>query len=771
MTTPLDGVRVLDLGGEMGAYGALMLGDLGADVVKAEPVGGDRQRLRPPFAPGASGPEASLVFAYYNANKRGVQVDLDAENAAEVLGDLASSADVILVAPSVQRPVPGWDPEMRTLSWAPSSAIVVVLSAYGIGGPYRQLRATHLVSFAQSGQMWALGPSEGPPRAIPGQPLYDELGAHAAFSAMVALRERPFVGGQVVDLSLHDMLAYRDNSALSLYGAVRNMRQTRQDTGSPPPSGAWDVADGQVELLTFQPGQWFGFVQMVGNPPEFQDPELGQRHIRAERADILGPRVAELFAGFTMDEAWDQAQENKVPLAPVNTPLQVTQNSQLVARGYWATHERPVTGTFRTPGFPFKSSTPLLSTRREAPLLDEHGDELLQGRWAAEPRGSLPRGQRIADLKVLSFGTAIAGNVTANTLAEFGADVVKIESPTRVDALRHGPVDPDLPRVYEPNGTETNIMYSSFSRSCRDISLNMKEPAEKELFLRLVAKADILIDNFATGTMESWGLTPQLLAEINPGLIMVSVSGYGRTGPRARTMAYASSINAFLGLTRTWSPHGSQFDYTAVANELVGLFGALAHRDRTGEGTVFDLAQVEAGGAMMAPLYLEPLATGEDVLPVPNHVPGSVLSGVYASAGDDCWFAVELENPDDWNVAAELLGASHLTVDGTWPSDSAVEQMTKALAAWAAERSNDEAGRAFQDVGLAAAPVRATPDEWVDAQLWARGRITRVMHPDIGPFDQVEPFQLLEHPVPRVKWAAARLGEHQEEVLRDWLGE
>ena len=203
----------------------------------------------------------------------------------------------------------------------------------------------------------------------------------------------------------------------------------------------------------------------------------------------------------------------------------------------------------------------------------------------------------------------------------------------------------------------------------------------------------------------------------------------------------------------------------------MALFGALAHRDRTGEGTVIDLAQVEAGGAMMAPIYLEPLATGEDVLPVPNHVPGSVLSGVFAAAGDDNWLAVELETPADWNIAAELIGMPHLVVDERWPSDSAIEQLAKGLATWAVERSNEQAARALQDVGLAAAPVHATADLWVDAQLWGRGQMTRLTHPDLGSFDAVQPFQRLAAPVPRVKWAAARMGQHQDEVRRDWLGD
>ena len=184
-----------------------------------------------------------------------------------------------------------------------------------------------------------------------------------------------------------------------------------------------------------------------------------------------------------------------------------------------------------------------------------------------------------------------------------------------------------------------------------------------------------------------------------------------------------------------------------------------------------DIAQVEAGAAMVAPLYLEPLATGEDVLPAPNHVPGSVLSGVFASAGEDSWVAVELETPADWNAATEVLGVPQLAVDGTWPSDEAVEQLTKVLATWAEERSHEQAARSAAGRRPRGRPVTRRPTSGPTGSLWARERITRKVHPDLGPLHFVQPFQRLVSPVPAVRWAAARLGEHHEQVLSEWLGE
>ena len=781
MTSPLDGVRVLDLGGELSAYGTKILADLGADVVKVEPAGGDRQRLRPPFAGGAVGLESSLTFAYYNANKRGVQLDWTAPDAEATvdgtavaeLGRLAVGCDVVVISPSAKQPVPGWDRDKRSLSWAGPDTVICCLTPYGLDGPWRDRRATQLTAYADSGAMWSIGPAEGPPRVIPAFPFYDELSAHAAFCIMVALRERPQAGGQVIDLSLHDLLAFRESTAVSYYTMVGRSLMSRNRVLSMPPTGIWDVSDGQIEMLIWNPPHWDGFLEIVGRQADLLDPALRDRVERFARADQLVPRVRELLAPFTMQGFWDLALTHRVPCAPVNTILQVTQDPQLIGRDFWAEHDRPHTGPFRAPGRPLRSSAPLLSYRREAPLLGEHDEELLGGRWTATRASqpwTLPSGPRLGELKVLSFGTAIAGNVSATTLAEMGADVVKIESPDRADPLRL-PGIPGLPKAFDPAGKPVSALFSSYSRSGRTLTLDMKSPDGLETFRQLARQADVLIDNFATGVMASWGLTPESLAEMNPRLIWVSVSGYGRTGRRAAAMAYGSNVNGFMGLTRVWSPHGSQFDYTAVAHVLITIFAALAHRDRSGQGSHTEIAQAEAGGVMLAPLFLEALATGQDVWPEPNEIPGSYLSGVFAAAGQDAWLALELEDASDWDVAASLLGVPdlHVGADGP-PSAEAVADLKKVIAAWAQTLTPAQGARQLQSAGLAAAAVQEIADLFADAGLWAHDALVRLRIPNTDITTYVTgPFQRMQTPQARVRWPSPHPGEHNDEILRDWL--
>ena len=199
---PLDGIRVLDLSGPAGSYGGRLLADAGADVVKVELPAGDELRRQGPFAGGAPGPERSLTFAYYHANKRGVVVDYRSAAAVGALAELGASADVVLLTP----PVAGFDPDSRELSWAAPDAVVCAVTPFGLTGPYRSWRATHLTSCAVGGVMYAQGSPDGPPLVVPGRQLYDHAGTYVAIAVLAALRARPAAGGQFIEISAHEVI-------------------------------------------------------------------------------------------------------------------------------------------------------------------------------------------------------------------------------------------------------------------------------------------------------------------------------------------------------------------------------------------------------------------------------------------------------------------------------------------------------------------------------------------------------------------------------------
>ena len=218
--------------------------------------------------------------------------------------------------------------------------------------------------------------------------------------------------------------------------------------------------------------------------------------------------------------------------------------------------------------------------------------------------------------------------------------------------------------VIEPSGVPNTVMYGGLSRSTRNISLEMNTEEGRALFRRLVAVADVVIENFGAETMPHWDCSFDDLLAVNPRLVMVSLSGYGRTGPRSSYLAYATNISNFSGLTSTWQyQHGTHSDYIAAIHATIGALAAIAQSDQTDSGVYIDVAQTEALAAVMAPIYLDPLNNGRDTPPTGNTVPGSLFTGAFACQGHDRWLAIELEDVSDWSTLCEAIERPDLAID------------------------------------------------------------------------------------------------------------
>jgi benzylsuccinate CoA-transferase BbsF subunit len=270
--------------------------------------------------------------------------------------------------------------------------------------------------------------------------------------------------------------------------------------------------------------------------------------------------------------------------------------------------------------------------------------------------------------------------------------------------------------------------------------------------------ADVIIENFGPGVLDRWGAGYEWMAGVNPRIVMLSISGYGRTGPRAQYYAYGSNVSSFVGLTHTWGqPHGTQYDYVGQVHGVVAVLAALALRDRTGQGTHIDLAQTEAGAAGMAPMLMDYLVNGHDPGPPGNAVPGSPLSGVFPCRGEDAWVAVELTDAADQEALAGLLGEP----------DPA--KLTDTLRGWTTQHTPQQAMRLLQRAGIAAGVVQNGEQVTLDPQHRSRDFLVEMDHPDLGTLELPGPVLRLQKTPAQVRRRAPRLGEHTDEVLRGWL--
>jgi benzylsuccinate CoA-transferase BbsF subunit len=375
--------------------------------------------------------------------------------------------------------------------------------------------------------------------------------------------------------------------------------------------------------------------------------------------------------------------------------------------------------------------------------------------------------QPLSEIQVLSFGQGLAGNTCAMTLAELGADVVKIESPTRYDNVRYL-LAPDHPRIKEPGGAETSALFGGIARSVRSLTLDMATDRGKELFGGLVRSADVVLDNFRPGVIARWGFGFDRLAGLNPRIILVSLSGFGGGGPRDGYVAYGGNISSFLGMTHVVGVgNGAHHDYVASAHCSLAILAALAYRDRTGEGAAIDLAQTEAGACVMGPVYLDALINGRETAKGAGVAHDALLAGVFRCRGADQWIAIELADAGDWARFAALSGAPAVT-EPPWPAD-ALARAREAVAQWTAALTPHQAFQKLSRAGLAAGVVQRGEDLYRDPQLRERGAIVEIEHPDIGLLEYPAPVQRLSGTPAAVRAHAPRLGADTAAVLTESL--
>jgi benzylsuccinate CoA-transferase BbsE subunit len=377
---PLEGIRTLDLSGAIGAYCTKLLADLGADVVKVEPPGGDELRGKPPFRDGVIGREASLAFAYYHANKRGITLDVTRDASLDLLAELGADADVIVLSPSPRARVAGFAD--GRLSWAGAQAVVCSVTPFGLTGPYRNWRATNLINSAMGGMLRSSTVTTG--IVMPGQQAWDETSLHAAIAILAALGDGSPVGGQNIDISAHEVMASRDMSIERYFVYGQPPPGSTGGVGIPP-TGTWNCRDGLLDIAAYQQGHWAAFLEMLDEPDELDEPALLDTTIRAELADSLKEIIGRLMAEREREDLFARGQAAGLPCAVLQTPAQFVEDIQVRERGCLVTTQSSALGTVVMPGPGFRATPPLHRVVRPAPTLGEHNQQVYIGELGRGP--------------------------------------------------------------------------------------------------------------------------------------------------------------------------------------------------------------------------------------------------------------------------------------------------------------------------------------------------------------------------------------------------
>lgn len=785
----LEDLRVLELGQMVSAaFATKLMADLGADVVKVEEPDGDRARRRGPFRGGKEDPESSGLFLYLNGNKRGVTLDLREPAGRARLAPLVERADVLVHNyPPAEMAARGIDYEsFRAIN---PCLVMCSITPFGLGGPYGHYRAEEITLAHGGGWAW-LSPGASAHAELPPLKAFGhQADFHAGLSAAVAtlgcvFRALDSGRGEHVDLSVQAHVASFTEQNLTYFTYCEKVA-SRLGQRLVFPWGIFECADGLIFLVIVEEDQWQRLIELMGNP-EWASWEIVQGiFARAENADVIRPFLAEWARQWKVHDLFRAGQERRICFAPVFTMADLADDPHLRERGFWVDVEQRHGGNLRQPGPPYRLSEPWWRMRRPAPSLGEHDAELLSvsetaGTTSPKPSGDArgPRPAPLAGIRVADFSWVWAGPFCAMQLAHLGAEVIRLESEARPDAARRLPI---MPVGMEP-GLNRCGYFNQWNQGKKSVALNLGVPAAVDIARRIIARCDVVVENYATGVMERLGLGYERLQELKPDIILASISGYGHTGPRKSYMGYGPAIVPLCGLASlTGYPGGppaevgiSYGDPTGGITAAAAITAALVARRRTGRGVHIDTSLWEATGAVIAEGWLEFAMHGAALPRMGNRDPRMSPHNCFRAAGEDEWVTIACASDAEWRALCAAMERPELardprfvTVEGRKANEDALEAE---IGAWTKERDRWAITATLQAAAVAAFPSMSSRDLVADPQLNERGFFTRLEHAEVGVRTHAGiPWRLAESPN-GVHLPAPLLGQHTEEVMRDLLG-
>lgn len=669
----LDGVRVLEIGGELGEYCGKVLAGLGADVVRVEQPGGDPTRSIGPFLNDEPHPDRSLYFWHYNFGKRAITLDLDTPEGCDRLRRLAGAADVVLDS----RPrgyLAERDLAHDELSALNPGLITSRISPFGDTGPWADHAGSDLVHLALGGVMMNCGydpdPSghyETPPVAPQMWQSYQIAGEMAAMAVIAALVHRLDSGtGQALSTSVHHAVSQNTETDVPdwVFLAQTHYRLTcRHSTTTSRSPALSPTKDGRYLLpyrtyVRTQNDEWDSTVTLLrryGMHEDLDDPRYATEYRDTDEARSHIATLVDRLVGRLMydRDLWREAQELDMPWTPIRRPEENASDKHWLQRGaFFDVHHPELGRSFTYVGG--KWVTEGLSWRRgpRPPLVGEH-DGLVDREWLDEaprppartasrrpgvPSRSSAHGKSFAldGVRVVDLSWMLASAGAGRFLSAMGADVIKVEHISRPDRMRFSPLGACPPGGRAERDAATGPIptpasdgitgnpnrsgsFMEINAGKRAISLNLKNPESRTILEQMIAGADMVVEGFSPGTMKRMGLGYDRLRELKSDIIYVQQSGLGELGTygRARTFGPSaqaiSGISDMSGLPPPFPPAGigySYLDWFGAYNMATAMLAALHRRKVTGLGCHIDASQGETGLYLTGTAVLDHSANG-----------------------------------------------------------------------------------------------------------------------------------------------------------------
>jgi crotonobetainyl-CoA:carnitine CoA-transferase CaiB-like acyl-CoA transferase len=797
----LDSYPVLDLTDHRGQYCGKILADLGADVIKVEPPGGDPARKIGPFIDDDPDPEKSLYWSAYNSSKRSITLDLQKEKDRSCLLKLAGRAKFL-----IESFPPGRIEELglsfETLRAINPSLIMVSITPFGRTGPYAHFKDSDLINMGMGGQMTLCGDRDRAPLRFTVEQSYPLAGIYGALSALAAHLFREKTGlGQHIDVSIQESV-FQTARSTRIYWSIQGFLEQREGPcmarGSITFRNLWTCKDGVVSWRIFVAnlGKWtgalFDWMNEKGLAADLSDvpwEKLDMATLSQKDIDRFEEPIHAFFLQHTKNELFQESLKRGFVLFPLSTIKDLYESEQLKARAFWREVAYPSLGrTILHPGPPFLVQG-MNFTLKNPPGIGEHNGEILEQENAdnegqtEEPKGSpVPslfsqkQGPPLDGLKILDFSWVIAGPKATKYLANLGATVVRVESEQRIDFLRAYPPFPEGVSGINRSGTFAHLNDGKYG-----MALNTKHPKARIVLEKLICWADVVLENFTPGTMERLGMAYEDLRKINPKIIMLRASMMGQTGPYANQTGLGTMLQAYAGFSNLvgWPdrvPVGSAAPYSDFPAGIfiaIGILAAVDYKRRTGQGLGLDLSQLETSQQMLIPALLDYAANKRVQEAAGNRHPDSCPHGAYPCQGDDRWVLISVFSEKEWEALKEAMGNPDWAKNDKFSTLSArkanEDEIDNRIAAWTVNYSAEDLMNTLQEAGVPAGMVKNGRDLHEDPQLAHRGHLVLMKHQEMGMvhYDS-PPFRLSLTPL-HMEMPSPCLGEHTETVCRQFL--
>lgn len=774
LTAPLKGVRVVDLSDSQAAYCSKLLSDLGAEVVRVEDLHTAPASCEGPFLDNVPDLEHSLPYWYENGGKLSVTLDLSCSEGRNSFLKLVGTADLLIEscpAGYLEGLRLGYD----ILKQGNPALSIVSVSGFGRTGSGSKYKSSDIIASAAGGQMYVCGRPGRPPLKPYGNQSYYLVSLLGAIGSLLALHVRDKYGsGQQIDLSLQEAVASALEHVLVQYvhdGVVPRRQGSLQWNCS---SDLFPCRDGYV-LLTFN-REWESLVEILDQQymaadlthPAWHDEEFRKKHI---------DDIEEVLTNWTCrqdsHDIFRLGQAMRFPWAVLNGISEVAANEQLESRGFFVPAQHPLAGR------EFKAPRPVINfidapayTFQIAPAPGEHNNRLEEiiaaGRGPAvkdnrgNPAGRLP----LEGIRVLDFTWMLAGPYATRMLADFGAEVIKVQSKLTATGA-------------ENNGTG---YFAAWNRNKLGITLNMSRPEARGLALELAAKCDVVMENFTPRVMDNWGIGYDQLKEVNPSLVMVSLSGFGHSGPWRDFAALGPTVQALSGLTYLsgydkGTPDGIGLAY---ADHISGLYAALAvlaalrRRLKTGQGAYIDISEYEAACSLLGPALLDFSLNQHSAIPLGNRSEWISPHGCYRCKGEDAWCVIAASTEAEWQALCLAMLKPELANDTRFSSLPGrlenYEELDEIIGSWTSGLLPGRVMNILQRAGVPCAAVNDAAELTRDPVLQERGFFVELDHPLLGKItSDANPVRLSLTPA-QYRRAAPLLGQDNRSVFIGMLG-